>query len=84
VQALEALAAARRLQGRYSAAEPIQQRCLELARETLGEEDLDYASALYGLGMLYRCQGRVDDAERLFDKAEEVLDSRHHRLRKAS
>ena len=45
------------------------EQCLSIARERLGEEDLEVAISLNNLGLLYYVQGRYDSAEPLLLQA---------------
>ena len=58
--------------GNYSKAEQLYQKALEIYRQTLGENHLKYATALYSLSLLYRKMGNYSKAEQLNQKALEI------------
>ncbi len=59
-------------QGLYGAAEPWSKRCVAVAKERLGDQHPDTASALNNLGNLYESQGKYEAAEPLFLEALEI------------
>ncbi|MBD2509794.1 tetratricopeptide repeat protein [Nostoc muscorum FACHB-395] len=58
--------------GRYSEAEPLYKKALELRQRLLGEEHPDVAISYNNLALLYSDQGRYSDAEPLHKKALEL------------
>ncbi|MGD1700707.1 tetratricopeptide repeat protein [Dapis sp. BLCC M229] len=68
-------------QGRYTKAEPLLLKALEMYKQLLGEEHPDVASSLNNLGNLYSNQGRYTKAEPLLLKAlqmkKQLLGSSH-------
>ncbi|MBW4501984.1 MAG: tetratricopeptide repeat protein [Scytonema hyalinum WJT4-NPBG1] len=54
--------------GRYSEAEPLYQKSLELNQRLLGEEHLSVAESYNNLALLYYSQGRYTEAEPLCQK----------------
>ncbi len=56
-------------QGLYASAEPWSQQCLAVARERLGNQHPDTATALNNLALLYESQGRYSEAEPLYTEA---------------
>jgi tetratricopeptide (TPR) repeat protein len=60
--------------GRYSEAEAMLEKVLEIDRHVLGEEHPDYAMDLKSLANLYRKTGRHADAERMYRQAEQILE----------
>ncbi|MGI2909795.1 tetratricopeptide repeat protein, partial [Tolypothrix sp. VBCCA 56010] len=56
-------------QGRYSEAEPLYQKALQLTQRLLGEEHPDVAMSYNNLALLYESQGRYSEAEPLYQKA---------------
>lgn len=69
VQALGAFATALRMQGRYREAAPLLQQAVTLAEETLGPDDLEVASALNNLAILYKYTGHFTQAQHLYRRA---------------
>ncbi|WP_292761209.1 tetratricopeptide repeat protein, partial [Nostoc sp. NOS(2021)] len=61
-------------QGRYSEAEPLYKKALELRQRLLGEEHPDVASSYNNLAGLYHSQGRYSDAEPLYKKALSIAE----------
>jgi tetratricopeptide (TPR) repeat protein len=53
-------------EGRYSEAEPLYMRSLEIRERLQGADHLDVAQSLNGLALLYESQGRYSEAEPLF------------------
>ncbi|MDF5720227.1 MAG: FxSxx-COOH system tetratricopeptide repeat protein [Rhizonema sp. PD37] len=58
--------------GRYSEAEPLYIKALELRQRLLTEEHLDVTTSYHNLARLYRSQGRYSEAEPLYIKALEI------------
>ncbi|MGI2909814.1 tetratricopeptide repeat protein, partial [Tolypothrix sp. VBCCA 56010] len=56
-------------QGRYSEAEPLYQKALQLYQRLLGEEHPHVAMSYNNLAALYQSQGRYSEAEPLYQKA---------------
>src|SRR5262245_32678032 len=54
IQALGSWGGVRRTQGRYDEAEPILRRALAAAEQAFGSDDLEVATALNNLGVLYK------------------------------
>ncbi len=59
-------------QGRFAEALSLAQQVVELARQSLGEENPYYAASLNNLAALYRAMGRFEEAEPLLQKAMEI------------
>jgi CHAT domain-containing protein/tetratricopeptide (TPR) repeat protein len=68
-----------RVLGRYGAAESSIDKALELRVALLGEQDLDYAQALFNAALLRKDQGRLFDAERLARQALSVFKGKFDR-----
>jgi tetratricopeptide (TPR) repeat protein len=66
------LAGLYQLEGKYTQAEPILTKALEVRRRVLGEKDSDTAESMNALALLYRCQGRFAQAEPLLAEAVDV------------
>ena len=64
--------------GRYSEAEPLDQKALAMRKQLLGDVHLDVAESMHNLAEVYRSQGRYNEAEPLY---KEALDIRKHLLR---
>jgi len=60
------------LQGKYSQAEPIFLRALEIQEKILSPNHPEIAAILNNLGELYNAQGKYDRAEELFQQALEI------------
>jgi CHAT domain-containing protein/Tfp pilus assembly protein PilF len=58
--------------GKSSEAEPILLQCLEIRKQTPGENHPDYATTLINLGLLYKNTGRFSKAEPLYLQAFEI------------
>ncbi|MBR8840667.1 MAG: tetratricopeptide repeat protein [Stigonema ocellatum SAG 48.90 = DSM 106950] len=58
--------------GRYSEAEPLYKKALELYQRLLGEEHPSVATSYNNLAKLYESQGRISEAEPLLKKALEL------------
>ena len=56
---LNNLAELYRTQGRYTEAEPLQQRALAIREQVLGPQHLDVANSLNNLALLYHNQERT-------------------------
>jgi tetratricopeptide (TPR) repeat protein len=62
-------------QGRYSEAEPLYVRSLEILERQLGTDHPDVASSLNNLARLYETQGLYSEAEPLFLRSLEILEN---------
>jgi CHAT domain-containing protein len=75
------LAAVYRLQGRFSEAEPLYRRGLEIREKVLTTDHPDVAVSLNNLAELYAMQGRYDEAEPLHERSlairEKTLNPEH-------
>ncbi len=71
------LGSAYQSQGRYTEAEPLFKRCLDIREKKLGPDHPDVAKSLINLAALFRTQGRYADAEPLFKRS---LDIRERKL----
>jgi tetratricopeptide (TPR) repeat protein len=69
---LASIRAAYRLEGKYSQAEPLLVRALEIKRRVLGEVHHSTATAWNNLAALYRLEGKLAEAEPIQLKAVEV------------
>ena len=72
VTSLNNLAALYYSQGRYTEAEPLYIKALELTRRLLGDEHPSVATSLNNLAQLYYSQGRYAEAEPLYLQALEL------------
>jgi tetratricopeptide (TPR) repeat protein len=61
-------------QGRFSEAEPLYVRSLELRERQLGADHPDVATSLNNLAELYRTQDRYSEAEQLYVRSLEILE----------
>jgi tetratricopeptide (TPR) repeat protein len=61
-----------RAQGRYSEAEALLNKALEIARYTIGEAHPSFATHLNNLAWVAQAQGRYPEAEALFNQALEI------------
>jgi hypothetical protein len=81
VRALARTAGARRSHGRFSEAERLYQRALDLAEAVFGEPHLEVASILNNLALLKEAEGKFREAERFCRRAwrmrEEILGADH-------
>ncbi|MDJ0534164.1 MAG: tetratricopeptide repeat protein [Xenococcaceae cyanobacterium MO_207.B15] len=59
-------------QGLYALAEPWYEKCVEVVKSRLGENDSKYAASLSWLALLYSDQGKYDEAEPLYQQALEL------------
>ncbi len=66
---LNNLAALYRLQGKYTAAEPLHRRALAIWEHTLGPEHPDVATRLHNLASFYDAQGKYAEAEPLYQRS---------------
>ena len=55
-------------QGNYAEAAPVAERYVEVARKRHGEEHVEFASAIWGLGSIFQAQGRATEAEPLYKR----------------
>jgi tetratricopeptide (TPR) repeat protein len=69
---LDSLAELYRVQGRYTEAEPLFKRALEVREKALPAGHPGIAQSLNNLAELYRAQGRLSEAEPLFKRALEM------------
>ncbi len=53
---------------------PILRRALALREKALGPDHPDVAHSLYDVGELYQAQGRTSEAERLYVRAQAILE----------
>ncbi len=60
-------------QGRYLEAEPVFRRSLKIAEETLGPDHPIVAAILSSLAQLLRKTDRVDQADRMDERAQAIL-----------
>jgi tetratricopeptide (TPR) repeat protein len=60
--------------GRYSEAEPLYKRSLQIREKVLGPEHPDVAASLNNLALLYRDQGRYPEAEPLYKRSLEIVE----------
>jgi tetratricopeptide (TPR) repeat protein len=63
-------------QGRYSEAEPLLQKALELRCQRLGEGHPDVSTSLNNLALLYSAQGRYTEAEPLYVRSLSIRERR--------
>jgi tetratricopeptide (TPR) repeat protein len=61
-----------KLQGRYSEAEPMYVRSLEIKERQLGADHPDVATSLNNLALIYAYQGRYSEAEPLYVRSIEI------------
>ncbi len=61
--------------GKYSKAEPLYQRALQIREKVLGAEHPDVAQSLNNLAELYRAQGLYGQAEPLYQRALQILET---------
>ncbi len=64
-----------RLQGRYSEAEPLLKRSLEMREKKFGADDLKIAESLNNLAALYSNLQRYDEAETLLKRSLAILEN---------
>lgn len=78
---LDRLATIYQKQGRYTEAEPLFRRSLQLREQHLGPTHPEVSTALNNLALLYQAEGRYCEAEPLFQRAlaldEQVYGPRH-------
>jgi tetratricopeptide (TPR) repeat protein len=70
------LAQSARARGDYTTAERLFRLALRTAEGVLGPGDAEVAAVLNNLGVLYKDQGRYDEAERLYQRARAILVAR--------
>jgi CHAT domain-containing protein len=71
---LNSLAELYRSQGRYTDAEPLYQRSLDILEGALSRDHPDVGTALNNLAALYQSQGRYADAEHLYQRSLDILE----------
>jgi tetratricopeptide (TPR) repeat protein len=71
-KSLNNMAALYHTQGKYNMAEDLYKRCLELKKETHGDEHLEVAISLHNLAVLHSAKRRFADAEPLYKTALEL------------
>jgi len=80
-KSLNNMAALYHTQGKYSMAEDLLQRCLELKRELHGDRHMEVAINLHNLAALHSARRRFDQAEPLYKESisirEELLGEMH-------
>jgi tetratricopeptide (TPR) repeat protein len=83
-KSLNNMAALYHTQGKYSMAEDLLQRCLELKREIHGDRNLEVAINLHNLAALCSARRRYEQAEPLYQESisirEELLGENHSEL----
>ena len=83
-KSLNNMAALYHTQGKYSMAEDLLQRCLELKRELHGDRHMEVAINLHNLAALHSARRRFDQAEPLYKESiairEELLGEMHSDL----
>jgi len=70
------LAQSARTRGHYARAERLFRWALRAAERALGPADIEVAAALNNLGVLYKDQGRYDEAESVYQRARAILVAR--------
>jgi tetratricopeptide (TPR) repeat protein len=71
-KSLNNMAALYHTQGKYNMAEDLYARCLELKKQTHGDEHLEVAISLHNLAVLHSAKRRFADAEPLYKTALEL------------
>lgn len=71
---LNNLAALYDIQGRYSEAEPIYLRALELLKKVCGPNDIKVAQTLNNFAGLYKYHGKLEQALPLYDRALKIVE----------
>lgn len=71
-KSLNNMAALYHTQGKYNMAEDLYVRCLELKKQTHGDEHLEVAISLHNLAVLHSAKRRFADAEPLYKTALEL------------
>ncbi len=71
---LKTLAEAYRLMGRMSEAENTYQQSLEITKQILGENSIEYASNLHGLADVYVNLDKLDDAESTYKRSIKMIE----------
>ena len=61
-------------QGRYTEAEPLVERSLEIDEQQLGADHLDTAIKLNNLAVLYKSMGRYSEAEPLYERSLHICE----------
>ncbi len=69
VHSLTALGDVVRIRGRYDEAEPYLREAIAMGEPSLGGEDADVLTALNSLAVLYKYNGRFDEAAALYQRA---------------
>lgn len=75
-QDLSAQGEASRLAGRWTDAETVHKKAVALAEEVFGIDSPEAAAAGHNLAVTYKYTGRVDDAERLYQRALDAAEAR--------
>ena len=65
-----------RTQGRYTDAEPLYQRSLEIRKKSLGEDHPDVATSLNNLALLLWRMGRLEEAVPYQERATKIHELR--------
>eukprot|EP00752_Nemacystus_decipiens_P009200 g8218.t1 len=60
------------LQGKYTEAEPLYERCQAIQEKVLGPEHPDYAATLHGRAWLLESQGKYAEAEPLYERCQAI------------
>lgn len=71
-KSLNNMAALYHTQGKYNMAEDLYKRCLEIKKETHGDEHIEVAISLHNLAVLHSAKRRFADAEPLYKTALEL------------
>jgi tetratricopeptide (TPR) repeat protein len=71
-KSLNNMAALYHTQGKYNMAEDLYKRCLELKKQTHGDEHLEVAISLHNLAVLHSAKRRFADAEPLYKTSLEL------------
>jgi CHAT domain-containing protein/tetratricopeptide (TPR) repeat protein len=69
LQSVNNLATFLQMSGNYTAAEPLFIELIDIARQSTGEENTDFATFQNNLGLLYRRMGRYDNAASCYQRA---------------
>lgn len=71
-KSLNNLGAVYHVQGKYTMAEEIYERSLQLKQELFGENSVDYALCLQNLAACYSAKGRYEEAEHMFSRSLKI------------
>ena len=71
---LNNLAELLRAQGKYSEAEPLYRRSLQIIEKAFGPNNANVATALNNLAMIYHAQGKYTEAEPQFKRSLEIYE----------